>query len=78
MFPPIKVRGQIAGGEDRSLVYICSESNATESKVLATELSRRKIGELSDPMNCSWVELLVPPGTAEIGLEDGESVVALF
>lgn len=78
MFPPIKVRGQIVGGEDRSLVYICSESNATEAEVLATELIRHKIGELRDPMNCSWVELLVPPGTAEIGLEDGESVAALF
>lgn len=77
MIPPIKIRWEITGGENRGLMGR-RQIRATEAKVLAAELRRGQIRELGDAMDSSGVKPLMPSRTAEISLENGEPMSMLL
>lgn len=78
MIAPIEIGRKIVRRKDRSLLSIGRESERLEAEKLPVELSRSQIGKLGDAMDGGGIKLLVPLGSAKVGLEDVEAVGVLL
>ena len=78
MITPIEIGGKIVSRKDRSLLSIRREAERLEPKKLPAELSRSQIRKLGNAMNGVRIKLLVPLGSAKVGLEDVEPVIVLL
>ena len=82
MVTPVKISRKIGGREDRSLVSIGRESEPSlvliKSEVVTPELGRSEVREPSNAVDGGRVKELVALSTAQVSLENRESVVVLL